>query len=299
MFGGLFGSLIGKIAALVISITGLTGGLVATGSLPMLDQSDGTLGGSGVQTRNTAGAGVPLSFPDIPTAQELVEAGGSQDMAIASAGQAIQAAGTAEATARQAAEAARRCIEQVTASVSALVAKVSAATTPEEAQALVTQAKGIAESAHNCVKQATALGKSGVDQANQARAQAEAAARQLDGVNLTGATQGVVSAAESAAGTATGTAGEANDTALGAFQKVADLSMDLMRMATEMQKSFEASQGNPGTVPLPVPAPTTPQVPNPAQFSAQWERFGMDMATRAMNDWSKEGFSRSWYTGKR
>lgn len=304
MFGGLFASLAGKIVALVISIAGVTGGLAATGSLPLPNQSTAPLAGSGVQTpvasANTAAA-VPLAFPDLPTAQDLVEAGGEQDLAISSAGQAIQAAGIAENTARQAAEAARRCIEQVAESVSALVAQVAGITTPEQAQALVTQAKGIAGSAQTCIRQATVLGRSGVDQASKAAAQAEAAAKQLEG--LAGATQTVLDAAQSAVGSATDKAGAANSSALGAFQKFGGLA-ELIARAMEMQKSLEAAKANPGTGPViappvgSVPVPTAP-VPNPAQLRSQWEQFGMDFAAKAMNEWSKEGFSGNRNFGSR
>lgn len=299
MFGGLFASLVGKIVAVVISIAGVTGGLAATGSLPLLNQSTGTPPAATLQTpvasANTA-AGIPLSFPDIPTANDLVEAGGEQDLAISSAGQAIQAAGVAEETARQAAEAARKCIEQVTASVSALVAQVAGITTPEQAQALVTQAKVIAGNAQTCIKQAAALGKAGVDQASKAAAQANAAAKQLEG--LTGATQAVVNAAQSAVGTATDKAGDANNSALGAFQQLGGL-MDLMSKAID-----EAARVNPGTVPVitppvgSVPVPTTP-VPNPTQIRSQWEQFAMDFAAKAMNEWSMEGFSGNRDVGTR
>lgn len=276
MFGGLFGTVVGKVAAVAVTVGGVAGGLAATGGLPAIGQVDVKV--PAVQMAGPAGVavplqdGAPLAFPDLPKLHQAIIDQGAQDLAAGASTRAIQAAARAESDAKKAAAAAQKCLDGLTAQVNSLVAGIPNITTQQQAAEMVGKAKTIGEAATACAKQATALGQRGVDQINQAAAQLNGAVAQIGNLDLQKAAGQVVQGAQDAIGDATKNVDKASGSAFGMFGQIADMATSLMQMAMDYQNKFQPG----GTPVVNNPVPTTPTVPtNPTSNPwAQWGDLG-------------------------
>jgi hypothetical protein len=147
-----------------------TGGLAAAGVLPDSIQS--------AVSNAAASVGIDVPMPDTAVSvTEPANSGGvsvtegslaAQQAALASAEKAVQEAEQAQKAAQEAAATSARCIEQSMAQVSTLVDGILSATSPAQAQALVTQAGNLGGGVKACADQATALGQAGVLHAGEA-----------------------------------------------------------------------------------------------------------------------------------
>lgn len=286
MFGGLFSTILGKIAAIVVTAGGVAGGMAATGALPSLGQAD--LSVAPVTAAGPAAvalpikAGTPLSFPDLPKLHQAIIDRGAQELASTASTRAIRIASQAETNAKKAAAAAQKCLDGLTSQVNALVAGIPNITTQEQATAMVAQARTIGEKATACAKQATALGQQGVDEINKAAGQLNAAVAQIGSLNLQNTAGQVVQGAQNAVGDATKTIDKASGSAFGMFGQITDMAAALMATAMDFQNKFQA---NPGTVPtsqVPVPNQPAPAVPTNSfgQFGnlGGWMEFASQMS---------------------
>ncbi len=297
MFGGLFGTLFGKIAAIVLTVGGVAGGLAATDALPMLGQMDFSVpvvapagGPAGVAL--PIGAGMPLSFPDLPKLHQAVIDQGAQQIASTASTQAIRVSSQAEAQAKQAAAAAQKCLDDLTAEVNALVAGIPSITNAEQASAMVGKARTIGQSATDCAKKATALGQGGVDQINKAAIQLNAAVAQISGLNLQNTANTVVQGAQDTIGTATNSIDKASGSAFGMFGQITEMAAALMAMASEYEGRFISTPVSPVTNPVPT-VPSVPTLPtagtNPfGGFGnlSSWMDLANQMAQASGGSWS-------------
>lgn len=320
MFAGLFGTLFGKIAAIAVTVGGVAGGLAATDALPVLGQMDINVpvvapagGPAGVAL--PVGAGMPLSFPDLPKLHQAVIDQGAQQIASTASTQAIRVSSQAEAQAKKAAAAAQKCLDDLTAEVNALVAGIPSITNAEQASAMVGKARTIGQNATDCAKQATALGQGGVDQINKAAAQLNSAVAQISGLNLQNTATDVVQGAQDTIGSATNSIDKANGSAFGMFGQITEMAAALMAMASEYEGRFTANPVSPVTN---NPAPTVPSVPtlptagtNPfGQFGdlSSWMNLANQMAQASGGSWSsgntgqddddRNGGRTNWFSGR-
>lgn len=281
MFGGLFGTVIGKILAVVVTVGGITGGMAATGALPVLtgiDVAPGP-GPGGPVAVALPGAGVPLAFPDLPTIHQAIIDQGAQELAAGASTQAIQVAGRAETTAKKAAAAAQKCLDELTAQVNALVAGIPNITSAEQAGAMVEQARSIGADATECAKQATVLGQSGVDEITRAAGQLNFAVAQINSLNLQNTAGQVVQGAQDTLGAATKTIDQNKGNVFGMFGQISDMAATLMATAMEYQQKFQGDPSPVATSPVPtLPAPTAPAPANPFGGFGAWMDFATQMA---------------------
>ena len=99
MFGGLFTTIFGKIAAVVVTVGGVAGGMAAAGSLPIAGQdvAVSTITAAGPETLGLpTGGGVPLVFPELPKFHQAVIDQGAQGLAATASTQAVRGASQAE-----------------------------------------------------------------------------------------------------------------------------------------------------------------------------------------------------------
>jgi hypothetical protein len=278
MFGGLFASVFGKIAAVVVTLAGLTGGLAATGSLPMLSGID--IGSSPVALAGGPAIalplqpGTPLSFPDLPTLHQGAVSQQAQELAAAASAQAISVANQAQGTAQKGAAAAQKCLDSLAAQVNSLVAGIPSITNQEQAAAMVAQARTIGDAATACAKKATALGQKGVDQITKAASQLNTAVAQIGALDLKATTDQVVQGAQNTVGAATQTVDKASTSAFGMFQQITDMAAALMATAMEYQQKVQGAPPAPaGNNPVPS-LPSTPTTTNPTNPFGGFGAFG-------------------------
>lgn len=295
MFGGLLGTAMGKVAAIVVTVGGVAGGLAATGGLPPLGQVE--IPTAAVPVAGSAGVampvkgGAPLGFPDLPRIHEAIISQGAQDLAASASGRALKAAAQAERDAKKAATSAQKCLDDLTAQVNALAAGIPNITTQQQAAEMVAKAKTIGENATACARQASALGQKGVDEINKTAAQLNAALAQIGSLDLQKTAGQVVQGAQNAVGDAGKTVDQASGSAFGMFQRISDMAAALMATAMEYQNRFQ-----PGTTPVnPAPVPTVPTNPTDPNPFSQWGDFGawMNFATQ-MQQAQQEGNTGSW-----
>ncbi|MEX0789279.1 MAG: hypothetical protein WD178_00725 [Actinomycetota bacterium] len=258
----MFATLFGKIAAIAVTVGGVAGGLAATDALPMFSLTQvnvpavvpvaGPAGGA-----FPIGAGMPLSFPDLPRLHQAAIDQGAQQIASTASTQAVRVSTQAEAQAFKAAAAAQKCLDDLTTEVNALAAGIPSITNAEQASAMVGKARTIGQNATDCAKKATALGQDGVDQINKAAAQLNSAVAQISGLNLQNTAAGVVQGAQDTLGTATKSIDTASGSAFGMFGQITEMAAALMAMASEYEGRFTA-----GPV-LPVATDPVPTIPNP------------------------------------
>jgi hypothetical protein len=304
MFGGLFASVFGKIAAVAVTVAGLTGGLAATGSLPMLSGIDvpasqmALARGSGIAL--PVQAGTPLSFPDLPTLHQGAVNQQAQELAAAASAQAISIANQAQGTAQKGAAAAQKCLDSLTAQVNALVAGIPSITNQQQAAAMVTQARTIGDAATACAKKATALGQKGVDQITKAASQLNTAVAQIGALDLKATTDQVVQGAQNTVGAATHTVDKASNSAFGMFQQITDMAAALMATAMEYQQKVQAAPAAPVGNPVPsLPTTTTPTNPFGGfgafgawmEFAAQMQQAYGTGSTTTGTGWDTSGWT--------
>ena len=271
----------GKIAAIVVTVGGVAGGMAATGGFGTLGQagvSAAPLSAAGAGSTALPGAeGVPLNFPDLPQFQE-VSAQPGQEQATAATARALAIAAQAEGSARQAAVAAQKCLDSLTAQVQGLVAGIPNITSQQQAAAMVAQARTISQAATACAKQATALGQKGIDQINKAASELNAAVTKIGSLDLQSTADQVVQNAQNTVGNATKAVDQASGSAFGMFKQITDMAAALMATAMDFQNKYQ----NP--VPAPNnPVPTAPGVPAPTTTNpfAQWGDIGSWMTFAA------------------
>lgn len=288
MFGGLLASVFGKIAAVVVTVAGLTGGLAATGSLPVLSDvsvpSASAAGGPAFAL--PVNAGIPLSFPDLPALHQGAMNQQAHELAAAASAQAIQAASQAQGSAQKAAAAAQKCLDSLNTQVNALVAGIATIATQEQAAAMVTQARTIGDAATACAKKANLLGQKGVDQITKAASQLNSAVAQIGSLNLQATTDPVVQGAQNTVGAATETVDKASGSAFGMFKQITDMAAALMATAMDYQQKL---QGAPAPVNNPVP--TVPTQPTTTTPTSPFGAFGawIDFATQMQQAYGGTG----------
>ncbi len=318
MFEGLFGSLIGKILAIVTGLAGVVTGLAVTDAIPLEIPGIESTNASVSATANTpaGNAGASVSTPDLTVAQEAA-AEQAQEQAVAIADQALGIVADVNSQAAAAKTVADACVASVTDSVTKLTAKIPGIATPAAAQALVAEAGAIGTAAQQCVAEAGKLGQTAVDLAKTALQQVTQAAGLLNGLGLpTGIAGDKVDAAVAATDAATGIADDAMKLALSIADKVTKMatgavgdSMGIQQAVLEAAlKAANTATGVAGSVsPVPLPGtgttggtglPGLPSIPgvgslpipgiggatgNPAQLGLGMAQMGMGLASSIMN----------------
>jgi hypothetical protein len=258
-----------------------TGGLAAAGVLPDSLQS--------AVSNAAASVGIDVPMPDTSvTISEPANSGGrgvtegtlaTQQAALASAEKAVQEAEQAQKAAQEAAATSARCIEESMAQVSTLVDGILSASSPAQAQALVTQAGSLGGGVKACADQATSLGQAGVVHAGEATRLAQEASG-AESV-ASGQVQAAIDAANNAARTASTSAGRALDMSRSIVDNVSSLAAGLINSSLGLQETLNS------TAPPP-PAATAPSTALPAPPAnitdpAAWSSWGMDYANQIMS----------------
>lgn len=257
-----------------------TGGLAAAGVLPDSLQS--------AVSNAAASVGIEVPVPDTSVSvSEAANSGGmnvtegslaAQQAALASAEKAVQEAEQAQKAAQEAAATSARCIEQSMAQVSTLVDRIMSATSPAQAQALVTQAGNLGGGVKACADQATALGQAGVTHAGEATrlAQEASTAESVAGKQVLAA----IDAANNAARTAGTSATRALDMSRSIVDNVSSLAAGLINSSLGLQQTL-----NTPAPPVATGAPATVAPPPPANVTdpTAWANWGMDFPNEMMS----------------
>jgi hypothetical protein len=257
-----------------------TGGLAAAGVLPDSIQS--------AVSNAAASVGIDVPMPDTSVSvSEPANSGGmnvtegslaAQQAALASAEKAVQEAEQAQKAAQEAAATSARCIEQSMAQVSTLVDGILSATSPAQAQALVTQAGNLGGGVKACADQATALGQAGVTHAGEAtRLAQEASTAESVASNQVLA---AIDAANNAARTAGTSATRALDMSRSIVDNVGTLAAGLINSSLGLQETLNTPVPPPASTGAPTVAPPPPaNVTDPTA----WASWGMDFANQMMS----------------
>lgn len=167
MFGGLLGTVAGKIIAAVTGVAGVAGGLAAAGALPDIGtQHSASASGEASTPAGSTSASAEASVSG-PTGPEVPEV--EVPELPVGAGDALAIATQARQTASEARAAASECVNTIRAEVIALVSSVRGATNPDQADELVEQAREIGAKARACAEAARELAQHSVDEASEAR----------------------------------------------------------------------------------------------------------------------------------
>ncbi|HET9514739.1 MAG TPA: hypothetical protein VFO95_12485, partial [Gemmatimonadales bacterium] len=235
-----------------------TGGLAAAGVLPDSLQS--------AVSSAAASVGIQVPMPQTSVSvSEPANSGGvsvtegslaAQQAALASAEKAVQEASQAQKAAQEAAATSARCIEESMAEVSTLVDGILSATSPAQAQALVTRAGSLGGGVKACADQATALGQAGVVHAGEAtRLAREASAAEPVASNQVLA---AIDAANNAARTAGTSATRALDMSRSIVDNVSTLAAGLINSSLGLQQTLNTPVPPPPATGAPAAAPPPP-----------------------------------------
>jgi hypothetical protein len=266
------------VALLMVSATG---GLAAAGVLPDSLQS----------AVSSAAASVGINVPMPETSVTVADPAGSggtnvtqdslaaQQAALASAERAVQEAEQAQKAAQEAAATSARCIEESMAQVSTLVDGILSATSPAQAQALVTQAGSLGGGVKACADQATNLGQAGVSHAGEATRLAQEAS----GAQAVASDQvkAAIDAANNAARTAGTSSTRALDMSRSIIGNVSTLAAGLINSSLGLQETLISTDA---TAPAAgAPAAVAPRPPANITDPSAWTAWGMDYANQIMS----------------
>ena len=159
MFKAVFGSVLGKFAAVALVVTGVLGGLVLTGQVSGLGSPKHYMVAAAAGSQ--VAPGVTLDFPtwvvqprdlEVP-AEEVVE----EVIVVQAAQETAPPAPVAPAVPSP------QCVSDVTNALNAVVGAIPAIATAEQGQALLAHANAVGGAAANCLVEAQRVGFAGVD----------------------------------------------------------------------------------------------------------------------------------------
>ncbi|HEX2150090.1 MAG TPA: hypothetical protein VHI31_07975 [Actinomycetota bacterium] len=177
MIKTIFSTVVGKFLAVALLLSGVLGGMAATGALPGFGQSP-TYSVASVNQAHPSGPGVALDFPTSVLAAPAVQAAAEE---VVEEVVVVQAPRTAPAPASVAppAPAAPKCVTDITTVLNAITAAIPTITTGEQGQMLLAQTNAVLEAANGCVAEAKQIGFPGLDAVNQLVVQADGLVTQI------------------------------------------------------------------------------------------------------------------------
>jgi hypothetical protein len=210
-----FGSLLGKLVAATLLLTGLAGGLWATSQLKSLA---GTSFSGATQVQGATQPGITLDFPTsvLAKAETPVQSDPVVETVV------VDPPAPARVSARVIKASAPPCVGQIAGLVSNLMGVVPAIVTPDQAQAGLLQANAIGQATQDCAAQVGAANGLGLPQINQIAQQLAAVVAQIQALPILSATA-VPGSTAPGLGTVTGIVGKGLDLTLTGVTKVTGL----------------------------------------------------------------------------